>query len=238
MTSGTDLDVMTGQALQELPAGSGFDTQLNMLTEGFRRQAPSDFAKFETFISQLANSDQFKAALKPGDSFPSFDLPDANGALVSSSGLLARGPLLMTFYRGEWCPYCNIALKALQDKLPAISAAGVTLVAVSPQLPDHSLTTRQKQGLAYPVLSDTGNILARQLGIVFALSEEIKPLYKAFHIDLLARNGEATFELPVPASYLVGQDGVILERYLDPDYRRRLDPATALDWIRIHGARR
>jgi peroxiredoxin len=185
----------------------------------------------------LVYSDQFKAALKPGDKFPVFELPDATGALVQSAALLATGPLLLIFYRGEWCPYCNLALKALQDQLPAINAAGVTLVAVSPQLPDYSLSTQQKQGLAYPVLSDTRNILARQLGIIFTLNAEMKVMYEGFGIDLLACNGESSFELPVPGAYLIDQDGIILERYLDPDYRNRLEPETAVAWARKQKSR-
>jgi peroxiredoxin len=99
------------------------------------------------------------------------------------------------------------------------------------------LSTQQKQGLAYPVLSDTGNILARQLGIIFTLNAEMKVMYDGFGIDLLACNGEGSVGLPVPGAFLIGQDGIILERYLDPDYRNRLEPETAVAWARKHSSR-
>jgi peroxiredoxin len=236
MESNTPLEAMTAELLKKMPAGSGFKSQLDAVTTGFGLKMPVEFQKGETFIAGLVNSDQFKAALKPGDKFPAFELPDAAGVLVQCSDLLAKGPLLLIFYRGEWCPYCNLALKALQDQLPAINAAGVTLVAVSPQLPNYSLSTQQKQGLAYPVLSDTGNVLARQLGIIFTLNAELKIMYEGFGIDLLACNGEESFELPVPGAYLIDRNGVIVERYLDPDYRNRLEPETAVAWARMHGS--
>jgi peroxiredoxin len=237
MEANTYLGTMTAELLQKMPSGSGFKATLDAVTTGLAQKMPAEFEKGEAFIAGLVNSDQFKAALKPGDKFPVFELPDATGALVQSAALLATGPLLLIFYRGEWCPYCNLALKALQDQLPAINAAGVTLVAVSPQLPDYSLSTQQKQGLAFPVLSDTGNGLARELGIIFTLNAEMKVMYEGFGIDLLACNGEASFELPVPGAYLIGQDGIILERYLDPDYRNRLEPETAVAWARKHKSR-
>jgi peroxiredoxin len=237
MEANTYLGTMTAELLQKMPSGSGFKATLDAVTTGLAQKMPAEFEKGEAFIAGLVNSDQFKAALKPGDKFPVFELPDATGALVQSAALLATGPLLLIFYRGEWCPYCNLALKALQDQLPAINAAGVTLVAVSPQLPDYSLSTQQKQGLAYPVLSDTGNILARQLGIIFTLNAEMKVMYDGFGIDLLACNGDASFELPVPGAYLIDQDGIILERYLDPDYRNRLEPETAVAWARKQKSR-
>jgi peroxiredoxin len=237
MEANTSLEAMTEELLQKMPSGAGFKARLDAVTTGLAKKMPAEFEKGEAFITGLASTDQFNAALKPVDTFPEFELPDATGALVRSPALLAKGSMLLVFYRGEWCPYCNLALKALQDQLPAINAAGVTLVAISPQLPDYSLSTQQKQGLAYPVLSDTGNILARQLGIIFTLNAEMKVMYDGFGIDLLACNGEASFELPVPAAYLIGQDGIILERYLDPDYRNRLEPETAVAWARKHRSR-
>ena len=145
--------------------------------------------------------------------------------------LLAKGPLLISFYRGGWCPYCNMALKALQDSLSAIKAKGVTLVAISPELPDQSLTLQEKSGLQFPVLSDVGNNLARKLGIVFQQPDTVRPILKAYGVDLQARNGDDSYEVPFPASYLIDTKGVIRSALLDPDYTHRLEPSIALGWI-------
>jgi alkyl hydroperoxide reductase subunit AhpC len=213
------------------------EPQLLAVTENFKTQIPAEV--FDTLVAAteaLMRSDTFKAALKPGDMLPSFALPDANGQTVSSRELLARGQLLLTFYRGDWCPYCNLALKALHDQLPVFRAADTGLVAVSPQTPDHSITTRERLELDYPVLSDVGNVLARQLGIVFSLSNELRPLYTKFGIDLNSYNGDDSFELPLPATFLIGSDGMILERFLEIDYRKRIEPETAVSWVRTHAA--
>ena len=210
-------------------------TQLQEVTANFKQQVPAEV--FNTIVSAaeaLTRSHAFDAALKVGDRMPSFDLPDATGKRVRSGDLLLRGPLLLTFYRGEWCPYCNLALKALQDELPKITASGATLVAISPQTPDHSLSTSEKFALAYPVLSDAGNALAKQLGIVFTLNDELRPLYAGFGIDIPGYNADGSFELPVPATYLIGSNGVILERYLEIDFRQRIEPQTVLDWLGLH----
>jgi peroxiredoxin len=145
--------------------------------------------------------------------------------------LLAKGPLLISFYRGQWCPYCNMALKALQDSLSAIKARGVTLVAISPELPNQSPTMQEKNELQFPVLSDVGNNLARKLGILFQQPVTVRPILKAYGVDLQARNGDDSYEVPFPASYLIDSKGMIRYAFLDPDYTRRLEPSTALGWI-------
>jgi peroxiredoxin len=211
------------------------EAQLQSVTEEFKRQVPSEvFDTMVAAIDALAGSGAFEDALKPGDRMPGFELPDSIGHPVRSQDLLARGPLLLTFYRGDWCPYCNLALRALHDELPAIAASGTTLVAVSPQTPDFSLTTRQKLMLDFPVLSDARNLLARQFGIVFTLAEQLRPLYAGFGIDITRYNGDGSFELPVPATYLVGTNGIISQRYLDIDFRRRVEPEIVLGWLDNH----
>jgi peroxiredoxin len=170
-------------------------------------------------------------AVNVGQPFPDFSLSDATGKQVSLKDLIATGPLLITFYRGGWCPYCNMALKALQDSLSAIKAKGVTLVAISPELPDQSLTMQEKSGIQFPVLSDVGNNLARKLGILFQQPDMMRPILKAHGVDLQARNGDDSYQVPFPASYLVGSTGMIQSAFLDPDYTRRLEPSTALGWI-------
>ncbi len=211
------------------------EQELRALTERGRAQAPAQVqATLQAAQQALAASGILDRVLRPGQVLPAFELADATGRRVSSEALLAQGPLLLNFYRGEWCPFCNLALRALQGHLPHFQRHGVQLVAVSPERPDHSLSLAEKHGLAFPVLSDPGLALARQCGIVFALDERLRPLYQAWGVDLPERNGSDSFELPLPAVFLVGRDGTVLESFAEIDYRLRLEPDTALGWIDRH----
>lgn len=206
--------------------------ELKALTDGVRKQAPAEvFATMEAANDALAATGLADKTLARGQRMMDFELPDAMGAIVRSADLRAKGPLLIAFYRGQWCPYCNLELKALQARLGDITAKGATLVAISPQTPDNSLSTKEKHDLQFPVLSDKGNQVARQFGLVFTLDESLKPIYQAFGVDLMAHNGDGSFELPVPATYLIGKDGMVLEAYVNTDYRERLEPETAIGWL-------
>lgn len=162
--------------------------------------------------------------LGEGDQAPDFELPDHRGGTVRSIDLLARGPLVVSFYRGEWCPYCNLELKALQDKLPEIEDLGASLVAISPQTPDHSKNSADKNEVSFDVLSDAGNAVARKFGLVFTLAEEVRPIYDKFGVDLPEFNGADTFELPIPATYVIASDGRIIKAFVDANYVARLEP--------------
>lgn len=177
-----------------------------------------------------ASFDQSRV-IKVKENLPQFSLPDATGKIVSSESLLAQSPLLITFYRGEWCPFCNLALIELQKHVPEYQARGVEFVAISPELPNTSLTTIQKHNLSFPVLSDLGNAYARQLGIVFKQDEKLKDPFGKIGIDLQQRNGDGSFEVPVPITLLVGRDGAVKNIFVDPDFTKRLEPTTALEWI-------
>lgn len=208
-------------------------TELKAVAESFQQKAPEDVsATMEAATAKLAASGLVDQALQVGQAMPDFDLPDATGKQVQSHHLRAQGALLISFYRGNWCPYCNLELQALQAHLNDITALGATLVAISPEAPDQSLTTQEKFALKFPVLTDAGNQVARNFGLVFTLDESLRPIYENFGINLPAHNGEESFELPVPATYLVAADGTVLNRFVDVDYRERLAPETALEWLR------
>ncbi|KAI1087335.1 AhpC-TSA-domain-containing protein [Rostrohypoxylon terebratum] len=179
----------------------------------------------------FAKSFDASTAIQVGQKIPSFTLPDSLNKPVSSADLLAKGPLLITFYRGGWCPFCNLALHALQAKLPEIKAKGVTLVAITPELPDSSLTTAEKQGLEYPVLSDVGNKYARQLGIVWAQPAQLREVFAKIGNDLKKRNGDDSLEVPIPATLLVDREGTVKNLFLDADYSKRVEPDTVMEWI-------
>jgi len=174
---------------------------------------------------ELAASGITDHALKAGDRAPDFRLPDAGGGYVRLRNLLSKGPAVVSFYRGGWCPYCNLELRALQYALPAIQQLGARLVAVSPQTPDESLSTAEKNELAFAVLSDAGSTTAKAYGIAFDLAEELRPIYARFGHALPDRNGDDTWVLPIPATYVIDTNGTVVFAFVDVDYRNRLEPA-------------
>lgn len=175
---------------------------------------------------ELIASGAAAKALKAGDQAPAFTLNDADGKPVSSAELLAGGPLVLTFYRGIWCPYCNMDLQALQEALPQIEAQGASMVAISPQKPANSRRSQRENKLAFPILSDPGNEVAAAFGLRFTLPDYLQDLYtNAFKNDLAVVNGEDSWTLPMPARYVIGQDGVIAYAEVNPDYTNRPDPS-------------
>ncbi len=172
-------------------------------------------------------------ALKAGDRFPAMALNDQLGREIDLGVLASQQPLVVTFYRGGWCPYCNLELRAYQKALPEIEALGAKLVAVSPEAPDSTLSTAEKNDLSFPVLSDAKGRLADALGIRFELSPAITALYRKFGHDLATRNGDDRWALPMPATYVVAQGGSIAHAFVDPDYRKRLEPSQAIAALKM-----
>ena len=188
------------------------------------RLSADTLAVMDAATDELARAGVANTSLGPGTPAPEFVLPDATGAAVSLSSVLANGPAVLSFYRGGWCPYCSLELRALQRVLPEITAAGATLVAISPETPDHSLSTAEVLELSFPVLSDVGNRVAESFGLVFTLPAALREVYRGFGIDLPAVNGDATFRLPIPATFVISTDGIVRWRFADPDYTRRAEP--------------
>ena len=180
--------------------------------------------KMSQATNDLKQSGIEDTSLQAGSKAINFGLPNATGKTVDLQGLLKQGAVVLAFYRGGWCPYCNLELKALQNALPEIKALGANLVAVSPQTPDNSLSTAEKNELTFEVLSDVGNKVAKEYGLVFTLPESLRPIYEKFGIDITAHNGDQTFELPVAATYVINTDGTIAHGFIDADYTQRLDP--------------
>ncbi|NER01459.1 MAG: AhpC/TSA family protein [Okeania sp. SIO3C4] len=181
-------------------------------------------AKMDKAVVDLANSDIVDNSLKVGEKVPNFSLPNAVGNIVELNSLLVESPVVISFYRGGWCPYCNMELRGLQKYLPQITELGAKLIAISPETPDNSLSTTEKNELTFEVLSDGGNQVAKEFGLVFQLPEELRPIYQNFGIDLPAYNGDESFELPIPATYVIASDGTVIHAFVNPDYTQRLDP--------------
>lgn len=193
---------------------------------------PAMLAELANSSAALIQTGIAQQSVKTGEQAPDFTLPDVFGNAVTLSDLLKHGPVVVTFYRGEWCPYCNLQLRAYQRILPQIQSLGATLVAISPQTPDHSLSTVEKKDLTFLVLSDVGNTVARAYRIVFTLEENIRPLYTTIGSDLPTFNGDASWELPMPATFLVAQDGTVRLAFVDEDFTHLLEPAPLLDGLR------
>ena len=169
-------------------------------------------------IDRVRVSGTLDHALKVSQQAPEFTLPDAFGHEVSLKTLLAKGPVVVSFYRGEWCPFCNIELHGLQEALPRMQELGATLIAISPEKPDHGIVATEKHNLTFPVLSDFGNRVARQFGIVFQIGQEVKDFSKnVFKNDIAIRNGEESYELPVPATFVIDTTGVVRFAHVDAD---------------------
>lgn len=195
----------------------------------FRANRPQEvLTVMQKATEDLERSAIANQALTVGDQIPPVELPDAVGDRVSVQDFLAQGPVVISFYRGGWCPYCNLELRALQSTLPELTAMGAHLIAISPETPDNSLSTQEKNELTFQVLSDVGNQVARAFGLVFTLSETLRPLYSNFGIDIPAYNGDETFELPIPATYIVQPDGTIAHAFINADYTQRMDPQEIL----------
>ncbi|MCG6937869.1 MAG: AhpC/TSA family protein [Gammaproteobacteria bacterium] len=171
-------------------------------------------------------------SMNKGDFFPEFVLPNANNDLRSLNNFLSHGPLVISFYRGAWCPYCNLEINALQKSLPDIIAAGGQLVAISPQTPDKSADQISISRLTFEVLSDAGNKLAKDCGLVFALPEALRPVYQSWQIDIPGFNGDNSFELPIPASYIIDTDGKIHYAFAEMDYTKRLEPSIIIEQLK------
>lgn len=189
-------------------------------------------AVLQRATDDLIRSGLAEKALQAGATAPDFTLPDAQGHPVTLAKLLAKGPVVLTFYRGGWCPYCNLQLKSYQAKLDQIHALGAELVAVSPERPDRAMDTVAKDALRFPVLTDAGNAIARRYGLVFRVADEVIPIYQGFGIDLEAANGDASHELPMPGTYILGRDGVIRLAFVQADYTKRLPVEQILEQLR------
>lgn len=210
--------------------------QLAEFSAGLPARMPAErIAIMERATQDLIASGIAERGVKVGDIAPDVALPDAVGRQVRLADLLQRGPVLLTFYRGGWCPYCNMELRFYQSLMPEIAALGAMLVAISPQTPDKSLTTAEKNALTFPVLSDVGGKVGDRFGLMFELPPDLQKAYRDIGNDLAIINGNGDYRLPIPATYVIARNGRIAFAHVDPDYRRRADPDQVLRALRDVG---
>ncbi len=198
------------------------------VAEAAARVPPELMAELERSIEQVRDSGIEQRALGEGDLAPPFTLPNAEGRPVALKDLLRRGPLIISFYRGIWCPYCNLELRAYQRILGEIRAAGGDFIAISPQTPDNSLKMAETNAIQFEVLSDHGNGVAAEFGIAYPAPDAVRRTTAMFGVDIDSINGVQDSQLPVSATYVIDADRRIALASVDADFRVRLEPAEAL----------
>ena len=210
-----------------MPAGRFELTKELALWRELRRVAiPDDVAAtMDRATAELADSRIAADVAAVGSRAPGFVLPNAVGEKVCLDDLLARGPVVISFYRGVWCPFCNLEQRALQQALPQITANGASLVAISGMTPDHSISMMERQGLTYEVLSDHGLLVARSYGLVFELPDDLREAYTRMGHPIPGFNGADEHTLPIPGTFVVDAGGIIRFAYANPNYMYRADPA-------------
>jgi peroxiredoxin len=183
-------------------------------------------------MHKLADAGIATRALGVGAGAPDFSLPDAQGNVVTLASLLGQGSVVVSFYRGGWCPFCDLQLRAYQGVLGQVHSLGAELVAISPQTADYALSDVEKKQLTFPVLSDKGNAVARTYGLVFSLSETLRRLQTNFGYPLPQFNGDDSWDLPMPGTFVLDKAGVVRLAHVDPDYTKRLEPTAIVEALR------
>jgi len=207
--------------------------EIQKMQEAMLPQIPGDVLKLILGkTEELVNLGIAARTLTEGDEIPKINLPNAVGKTIDVNSLLKEGPLVINFYRGAWCPYCNLELNALQKALPEIKSLDAQLIAISPNTPDNSISSIEKHGLEFEVLTDAGNNIAKEFRLVFNLAEELRPIYQQFNFDIPKYNGDESWELPIPATYIVNTDGKIAHAFVNADYTQRMEPTEIINKLK------
>jgi peroxiredoxin len=204
-----------------------YAAQRDEVNAALAEQAPAELlAGFGRIRAAQAAVDYAARAPKVGDRAPDFTLPDQLGRQVSLAGELEQGPVVLIFYRGEWCPYCNTMLRTYGLRAADFSQRGARLVAVSPQTPDNSLTMAEKHSLGFPVLSDEGGEVIGTYGLKYDVAS--REVYETAGVDLAKYNGSGGWILPAPATFVIDREGTVRFASVNGDYTERAEPDEAL----------
>lgn len=230
LTLAPGLNAAEGQGPAPVPS---YQQALETLQAEQARTGGPKLAAEDRAIMERAARDLARAmpapGLKVGEPAPDFELPNAFGQPVRLTKLLAQGPVVLTFYRGAWCPYCNLQLHALHQALPLIEQAGARLVAVTPQVPDRSRAQVEKDGYPFEVLSDLDDRVVKTYRLYFEAPADLSAVYRQrLALDLADYNGAGRYGLPVPATYVIDRNGIVRAAFADVDYRKRVEPAAIL----------
>jgi peroxiredoxin len=201
-----------------------------------RRQAMTDRRirdAYDAVLAQLRESRLVTRAKKVGEFLPPFVLPNTAFKTISSADLLRHGPLIITFFRGDWCPYCALTLQALEAAMPEFAAAGATFVAIGPETGPVLLRTKTKYRLSFDLLTDAGMAYGAELGVSFTAPQAVKELLVSLNVDIPVRHGNPHWRLPVPATYVVDRSGRICYAYVDEDFTNRAEPEDVIAAVRV-----
>lgn len=227
---------MKWRSLQESAAGTDIRPLREILAE--RKESIAKYVPAETqaiharAVAELKTQKIAANILPVGARIPEFQLADHDGKIISSSELLAHGRLVLCFIRGRWCPFCVAQIEAMNFLLPQIEASGAALVAISPQTVQQSFFMRDQHKLQFPLLSDAANKIARHFRLVYRVTDEQQNLYRRTFVNLPHINGEHSWELPIPATYIIDHDGTVLYASANEDYTERPEPQQLLPLLK------
>jgi peroxiredoxin len=197
-----------------------------------RREIASWNASYEEILATLNHNGFFENCLAEGEEFPDFMLPNAEGRLVSLQAHLAQGPVVVSFFRGEWCPFCRLMLNALTDALPEIETEGASLLALTPETGGLALKLKDRHQARFEVLSDVDCGVGLAAGVVFQVPRLYRARLEASRINFVTRHGNGGWFLPIPATYILRPDGVVAWRFADIDFSHRAEPADIIKALR------
>ncbi len=213
--------------------GKTLQSQLDVMSAKYNKMmSPKTNKIFADGIQSLKTSGILEKALKKGDRAPDFELKNAVGKKVKLSGLLKKGPVVLVWYRGGWCPYCNLQLNETQKYLPQIKSLGAALVAITPETPDNSIKMVDKHKLQFEVLSDIDNKVAHRYKIVYQVPDPLNQELKKFKIDIAKHNGNNKNELPLAVTYIINTDGIVSYAFINEDYKKRAEPSELISVLK------
>jgi peroxiredoxin len=222
MPSQSPTDEVRSAFRQAADIDGSMQERLELFADTMRRQHPDSAAIVDRFVGRLSEHDAGAAAPQSGDAMPPFALPDENGQIVSLTDLLQSGPAIVTFHRGHWCPYCRISMSTLAQAQPEIQRRGARMVAIVPETARYARTMKEQSSARFPVLLDIDNGYAMSLNLAVGIDGEMKDMMSALGRALPEYQGNDTWMLPIPATFVVGRDARITARFVDPDYRKRM----------------
>jgi peroxiredoxin len=212
--------------------------RLQLFAHVSRALRPEAQEAVDRMVERLKASEAGAGAPAPGEAMPPFKLPDETGHLVGLEDLLRSGPVAITFHRGHWCPYCRINTRALAEVQDQIVSEGGSIVAITPERESFGARLKEDAGLRYPVLSDMDNGYALSIGLAISVGAEVEQVMRQTGRDLPDYQGNDAWILPIPATFVVDQRGIVVTRFIDPDYRNRMEVDELLDALRLASARK
>ena len=197
--------------------------RLKAVADEVRSLSPEFADIVDRMVARLVANNVGQSAPQPGEPMPEFILPDEGGRLVRLTDLLDKGPVVLSFHRGHWCPYCRLNADGLAKIAPEVESLGAQIVAISPEKSRYGAELKSYAKAPFPVVADIDNGYALELNLLFWVGDEKRKAMQAGGFDIVPYQGNETWMLPIPATFIIGQDGVVKARYIDPDYRKRMD---------------